>query len=176
MTQLPARWFDRKMKGRKIWLTRDGSCLFFCPYLSANLLHATARTELEPEGTYDFLALTPCGWRAVNKGRTIGGANRGQRLAAGGTAAAALRRWRVVRFVGGASLVHAPLLLGFKRHRICPSCRVFGTKGVPARVTVTRRRSLSSGWKNAHQISHLHRPRNVPYLGQSAVKHGHSRA
>ncbi len=50
MTQEPARWFDRKMKGRKIWLTREGSAYFFCPYLSANLLHATAQAELEPKG------------------------------------------------------------------------------------------------------------------------------
>ncbi len=52
MTQVPARWFDRKMKGRKILLTRKGSAYFSAPYLSANLLHATDQTELEPAGTY----------------------------------------------------------------------------------------------------------------------------
>ncbi len=54
MTLVPAHWLDRKMNGRKILLTREGSAYFTAPYLSANLLHATAQTELEPEGTYDF--------------------------------------------------------------------------------------------------------------------------
>ncbi len=54
MTEVPARWFYRKMKGRKILLTREGSAYFSAPYFSANLLHATVHTELEPEATDDF--------------------------------------------------------------------------------------------------------------------------
>ncbi len=42
-------FFVREVIGQK-----EGSAYFSASYLSANLLHATAQTELEPEGTYDF--------------------------------------------------------------------------------------------------------------------------
>ncbi len=58
MTEVPARWFDRKMKGRKIWLKRR-VCLFFCPYFlpiffTRRLKRSWNRKELTISSTSAF--------------------------------------------------------------------------------------------------------------------------
>ncbi len=63
MTLVPAHWLDRKMKGRKILLTREGLLifppLFFCQSSSRDVSNGVGTGR-----NLRFLALAPCGWRA----------------------------------------------------------------------------------------------------------------
>ncbi len=68
------------MKGRKILLKREVSAYFSAPYLSANLLHPTAQTELNRlfAARFGFEPRVPCGqfWNG-NPGLTPAGSVHG---------------------------------------------------------------------------------------------------